>query len=207
MPQHQSYDQAHNQPQSATAATVSPLAEVLAASEAAGGRGTAGQLYLGPARVQEAGPGSLVIELPAGRRAAQLALPVAYEAQPGDTVLAIATEAGCYVIGVLAGTGKTSLKVDGDLAITAAGRLDLAAGRGIRLSSSRVAVVAEKIELAARQFLGRFAEAAQRVTGLFRQDLGSSRTRVAETSDLAAGRIRQRAREDVSIDGEQVRLG
>ena len=199
----------HHQPQSpsAAAATVSPLAEVLAASEAAGGRGTTGQLYLGPARVQEAGRGLLVVELPTGRRTAQLALPVAYDARPGDTVLAIATEAGCYVIGVLAGTGKTSLKVDGDLAITAAGRLDLAAGRGIRLSSSRVAVVAEKIELAARQFLGRFAEAAQRVTGMFRQDLGGSRTRVAETSELAAGRIRQRAREDVSIDGEQVRLG
>lgn len=149
----------------------------------------------------------MVVELPLGRRTAQLALPVVYEAQPGDMVLAIATEAGCYVIGVLAGTGKTSLKVDGDLAITAAGRLDLAAGKGIRLSSSLVAVVGEKIQLTARQFLGRFAEAAQRVTGLFRQDLGSSRTRVAETSDLAAGRIRQRARDDVSIDGEQVRLG
>ena len=81
------------------------------------------QPFLGPAEVVEVGsPTDVRVRLPDGAIAtARLALAFTYEPRPADVLLVIGNPDGHYVIGVLHGTGKTTMAVAGDVEVRVVG--------------------------------------------------------------------------------------
>ena len=118
--------------------------------------------YLGPARVARTAGPKVQLELPDEFAWAQTALTFPYQLAEGDVVLAIGRSGAWYVIGLLSGSGTTTLTVPGDLVLRApCGRIELTAADGIALKSRRVAVTADKLELLARTVIERFGRAAR----------------------------------------------
>ena len=112
--------------------------------------------YLGPARVIEVSPTQVTLALPDEEVLATLALASPYRPAEGDIVLAIGQEEKLYVIGVIAGTGKTVLAAPGDLEFRARGRISLVSAQEVDISSPRVGIRAGKLELLARSVMERF---------------------------------------------------
>lgn len=166
------------------------------------------QTRLTPARVLCTEDNRVQLELPDERAWAVVALAYPYEPVRGDTVLAIGQDGAWYVIGVLQGSGKTSMTVPGDLCIRAPfGAIELTAAQCVKIKSPAVQIVAGKLELLARSVVERFTHARRWVTETFEIRTGRLRTRVKGTFDLKADRILERADGDIKIDGRQVKLG
>jgi hypothetical protein len=166
------------------------------------------QTWLGPARVLRAAGNRVQIELPDEIAWASVAVACPYQAAVGDSVLAIGQRGSWYVIGVLEGTGKTIIKVPGDLAILApAGKIEIKSGREVRIKSPAVRIVAGKLEAMARSIFERFAQATRWVKETFQLRSGRYRARVEGTYDVQADRIVERAEDDVIIDGREIKLG
>src|SRR5262249_1680690 len=113
--------------------------------------------YIGPARVARAFGPKVQLELPDEFDWAQLALAFPYQPVEGGIVLAIGRSGAWYVIGVLSGSGLTTLTVPGDLALRApCGRIELTAADGVALKGRRVSLTAERLDVAARTVVERF---------------------------------------------------
>jgi hypothetical protein len=164
--------------------------------------------YLGPATVVRAAQGRVKLQLPDGCRWAQCALAFTYQPVAGDIVLAIGHSGLWYVIGLLTGTGPSNLTVPGDLEIRAPrGRISLTAATAVELRGHEVRVSANRLEVLAETVFERLSEVTRWVKGTFQLRVGRLRTRVDGTYDVGAGRIVERARRDVKIDGEKIHLG
>lgn len=164
--------------------------------------------YLGPARVIEATGPRLRLRIPEEEVTATLALAYPYLAAPGDLVLAVGHEGNWYVIGVLAGGGKTSFVAPGDLEFRAPnGKIELFSAKEVAIAGPRVTIRAGVLETLARRTVERFGEAFRWVQGLFRSRAGRVREEVEGKYALDAGRIDQRAEGDVKIDGSKIHLG
>lgn len=164
--------------------------------------------YLGPATVANAGAGRAKVELPDGRFAwAQVALAFPYQPVADDVVLAIGRDDDWYVIGVLKGTGPTTLTVPGDLTLAAPRGKVVVEGAAVELRSPDVKIAADRLETVAKTVLERFATATRWVKETFQLRVGRWRTRVDGTYTLQADRIREVAERDVKIDGERINLG
>lgn len=164
--------------------------------------------YLGSATVLHAAGGRIKLELPDEHVWAISALAFPYQPVLGDEVLAVGQPGKWYVIGVIKGTGPTTLTAPGDLALAAPrGRITMTAAQGIELRADEVRVAASKLELLAKSVFERFTDATRWVKGVFQFRAGRVRTRVDGTYDLAAERIVERAKKDVKIDGEKIDLG
>lgn len=164
--------------------------------------------YLGPARVARSAGPKIQLELPDEFAWAQMALAFPYQPVEGDIVLAIGRSGAWYVIGLLSGTGMTTLTVPGDLALRAPnGRIELTAADGVAMKSRRVTITADRLELLARAVVERFGRATRWVRDTFRINAGRLRSRVDGQYDLKAGRIREIADAGVKIDGTKIHLG
>jgi hypothetical protein len=164
--------------------------------------------YLGPARVHRVAGNRLQLEFPDELPWAILALAYPYQPAVGDTVLAAGQGQNWYVIGVLNGTGKTTLMVSGDFEVLAPrGRIRLVAGKGVQVKSPKVGITADKFELVARRAMEQFAEATRWIKEAFQIRAGRIRTQVEGDYRLKAKRINERADEDVKIDGNKIHLG
>ena len=161
---------------------------------------------LEPARIVARAGSKWQVALAERLALASLALAIPYEPEPGDLVLVIGTEE-LYVIGVLQGTGKTVLSVGGDLEVRASGRLRLVGGTDVQIASPRVEIRADRLEMAIGTVFERIIDCYRWVKGLSQVTAGRVRTVVQETATLHAARIVERAKKDVSIDGERIRLG
>jgi hypothetical protein len=165
-------------------------------------------IYCGPAIVLEADGRSLRLQLPGREAQAELALGYPYQPKPNDLVLALGPKDGdLYVVGVLQGSGLTALRVEGDLHVEATGRLKLSGRAGVEIDGARVAVKADRYELLARSVIERIGNAWRWAQGVITTSARRTRTVVEENATLAAGRIVEKAKKDVVIDGEQIRLG
>jgi hypothetical protein len=164
--------------------------------------------YLGPARVKQVAGALVALEFPDQVVWARTALAAPYEVAVGDVVLAVGQEEAWYVIGLLQGAGVTTLSVPGDLRIRAPhGTIELNAAKGIRLKSPSVQILTAKLAIVAKAVFERFASATRWIKGIFQLRAGRMRTRVKDAYDLAAGRILERADNEVIIDGEKIHLG
>jgi hypothetical protein len=176
--------------------------------------------YLGPARIVTPAtrPGFVQVALPDDDLLwARLALAVPYSPAEGDEVLVIFSDlADAYVIGVLRGTGTTTLRVPGDLALEAPhGSVRIRAGDGIQLTATR------SLEASARRATFRFARLnvlattlVERVgslftwvTGLIQSRSRRSRTIVEEGWLVRAGRGHVKTTDNIHIAGKTVHLG
>jgi hypothetical protein len=164
--------------------------------------------YLGPARVRATAGNRVQLEFPDELPWAMLALAYPYQPAVGDTVLAAGQGANWYVIGVLQGSGKTTLMVPGDLELLAPrGRIRLMAGKGVQVKSPEVKITADKLELVARRVMEHFTDAVRWVKDTWQVRAGRIRTQVEGDYHVTAKRINERAEEDVKIDGTKINLG
>lgn len=165
------------------------------------------QTRLSQARVLRAAGQRVLLEFDDEVVWGELALGYPYEPAVGDRVLAIGQDGSWYVIGVLQGTGKTTLTVPGDLTIRAGGEIEMNAVRGVRIKSPTVQIMARKLELLAQSVFERFTHATRWVKETFQIRTGRWRARVEGTYDVKAERIVERAEGDVKIDGREINLG
>jgi hypothetical protein len=167
-----------------------------------------GATHLGPARALAIENGRVLVALADAKAWATVALANGYAPVVGDVLLVIGLHDAFYVIGVIAGRGRTSLTACGDLEIRAPhGSIHLLARDGITLRGGVVQVVAKAFESAVDSLRQRCKEMFVQVAGTFRTRAGRAETAVDEVHRTTAKRIVQRAEQDVSIDGEKIHLG
>jgi hypothetical protein len=164
--------------------------------------------YLGPARVAEVADRRARLLLHDQEFWAVVALAFPYQVTVGDTVLVIGQDDGWYVIGVLRGSGKTTLTVPGDLELRAPhGAIELHAARRVCLRGPVVRLAAGRLELVARSAWERFTRAARWVQETFRVQADRVLTNAHSEYRLKAGSIKEKADGFVQIDGEKILLG
>src|SRR5262249_36990113 len=124
--------------------------------------------YLGPAFVREVEPLAVHVELPDGGAArATLAFALPYRPAGGDGALVLGKAEAYYAIGVLQGSGRTSLALHGDVELSAIdGRLRLSGDKGVELSGPEVDVQAGKLRMIADAFAATFTSVTQRVRSI-----------------------------------------
>ena len=165
-------------------------------------------VYLRPGKVVEVTQRRLKVDLMGNKMWANMAMPYRYDAEIGDIVLAIGQEECLYVIGVIQGQGKTTMQAVGDLELRAPkGRIDLVAAKGVNVRSPSFHVITKKLEFVAENVVECFNNLTSWIKDAFDLRAGSVHSTVESTYRLKAGQIRQKAREDVKIDGEKIHLG
>ena len=163
--------------------------------------------FLGPARALAVQDRRVLVALPLAKAWATLALQ-GYQPAEGDLLLVIGQEDAFFVIGVIAGRGRTTLHAHGDLELHAPhGRIDLLARDGIALRGGPVQIVAKAFEAVVDTLKQRCKDLFVTVADTFRTHSRRQETEVDETQRTTAGRIVQRAQQDVTIDGEKIHLG
>jgi hypothetical protein len=164
--------------------------------------------FLGPVPVCEVSGNRVQLEFPDEMPWAMLALAYPYQPAVGDTVLAAGQSDNWYVIGILQGTGKTTFAVAGDFEVLAPrGRITLVAGKGFQVKSPEVKITTAKLEMVARRVLERFTDVTRWVKGVWQIRADRIRSRVEGAYQMNAGRIIERADQDVRIDGQKIHLG
>ena len=163
---------------------------------------------LGPAEVLEGGAAVATVRLADGtEREARVALAFAYEPAVGDSVLVIADEEGCYVIGVLACTGKGVISFPGDLTVRAAGRLHLSGEEGVDIEGPHMAIRAGTLSVLARAVTERFESLRQHVVDLLSVQAGKSHTTVDGPTYTRAESATLLTKDKVTINGKAIHLG
>lgn len=164
--------------------------------------------FLGAAQVIRVEGTRLLLSMQDRQAWAASAIGYPYTFQVNDVVLAIGHQDDWYVIGVLQGSGKTSLQVPGDLQLIAPhGSIEMVAARGISMRSPSVRIVAQQLHLAAKRLRERFAQASLCVTEGWQIVAKRLSTRCQQSCRLQAGKIVQQAKGDVKIDGRKIHLG
>ncbi len=164
---------------------------------------------LGPAFVVSVGPGFLMVRLDDDREVrARLALAQPYEAREGDEVLVIGRGASHYVIGVLHGTGRSTLELPGDVHLRAVGgTLHLSGDEGVKLDAPKVSLRASQLELVAGAVVETFRSLRQRVSELVSVHAGEQHTVVDGAATTVARSASITTEKTVSINGKAVHLG
>lgn len=165
-------------------------------------------LYLGPAEVVRVLSPDIEISLSKGGLVqARPALGYAYEAQAGDTVLAIGHEEGYWIIGVIHGQGKSILHFPADVELHSAGTMRITADTGIELKSPELALTANKLRAIASEVVHTFGTLRQRIRDLMSTHAGQSHTLVEGTAHTQAKSASILTEQKVSINGKEVHLG
>jgi hypothetical protein len=164
--------------------------------------------YLGPARVTQVTERRVRLRLQDQELWATVALAFPYELALEDRVLVIGQDDQWYVIGLLEGRGTTKLIVPGDLELRAPrGAIRLSAGKRIEVAGPLVAIKAGRLRLMAHSVRERFARATRWVRETASVQAERLLTKVNGDYRLHAGRIKEKARGRVQIDGEKIDLG
>ena len=164
--------------------------------------------FLGPAQVLDTDGARVLVAMPDQKAWATPAMPYSYAAEPGDTLLVIGQEELFYVIGVIAGAGRTTLHAPRDLEIAAPhGRIAMQAKDGVEVRASTVRFIADKWDAVLGTVRQRCKELWTNVTGVARFRSKRRESRVEDTDRVRAGRIVSKAERDVQIDGEKIHLG
>ncbi|HEY1694698.1 MAG TPA: DUF3540 domain-containing protein [Polyangiaceae bacterium] len=139
---------------------------------------------------------------------AVFALSLPYAACRGDELLVIGEDGAHFVIGVLAGRGRTSLELQGDVAVRAVdGTLSLAGDRGLELRSPVVDVIAGDLRMTARAMVETFVTAFRRVSELLHVHAGQELSVVDEASHQQAKTTSIQCEDTVTIQGKEIHVG
>lgn len=176
--------------------------------------------YLGPATVVETEKNrdTVALRMPDGETCrARLALSLPYQAVDGDEVLAIRQDGDmAFVIGLLRGQGRATLRVAGDLSIEAPnGKINLSSANGIHLQDQKqimteaphVKITAGKLELIAEQVFQRAKNIYQWVSELLQTRSRRFRMMASSTFQLHAHRTYLQADSDMNVRGKKINLG
>lgn len=170
---------------------------------------SAAEVLVGPARVVEAGPSFVLVEAAgrAGALRADLAFSQPYQPAVGDLLVVIGSAEALYAVGVLRGSGRTTLAVEGDLDIAASGTVRIAGRQGVALHGEEVAIEAGKLAIAARSAVEVLGSMVQRVTGLFSQQARDVHVQADESVVTRGKNATILTEEDVVVNGKQLWLG
>jgi hypothetical protein len=165
--------------------------------------------YLGPGEVTAVGAAQLEVQLEDGESvSARLATVVPYQARVGDEVLVIGGERGHFVIGILSGSGRATLEVQGDLDLRAVGgTVRIAGDEGVRIEGPELDVEVGSLKMIAGAVVQRFASVAQRVADFLHVHAGSSQTFVDGASHSQAKSATILTEDKVTINGKAIHLG
>ena len=168
--------------------------------------------YLGPAEVTAVEPTAVIVELPGDGGArelrAELAFALPYAPVVGDLLLVIARGDGCYAFGVLRGSGKTSLSLQGDVDIAAVdGRLRLSGDRGVELRGPELDMYAGKLRMVADAVIQNISSVCQRVKSLLHVHAGETHTLVDGGTFAQSKSAAILTEEIVTINGKEVHVG
>ncbi len=165
--------------------------------------------YLGPGYVVTVEPHEVIVEIRGGARArAQMALSIPYAPAIGDVLLVIGKGDEHYVIGVLHGSGKTSLSFQGAVDVRATGGpLTLSSDQGVAIQGPEVEIHAGKLEVFAGAVVETLGSLYQRVRGALIVHAGTAHTVVEDTSFMTAKNASIVTEETMSINGDEIHLG
>jgi len=165
--------------------------------------------YLGPGYVVTVEPHEVTVEIRGGERArAQMALSIPYAPAIGDVLLVIGKGAEHYVIGVLHGSGKTSLSFQGAVDLRATGGpLTLSSDQGVAIQGPEVEIQTGKLEVFAGAVVERLGSLDQRVRDGLNIHAGTAHTVVEDTSFMTAKNASIVTEETMSINGNEIHLG
>ena len=166
--------------------------------------------YLGPARVTAVEGVEITVEIP-GRAGSILVAPafvLPYAPAVGDTLLVIGRGERHYAIGVLHGTGTTSLSLQGNVALHARdGALSLSGDHGVTIRGPELEVEVGKARVVADAVVQKLNSLYQRVSGLLSVRAIEAHTVVEKTSFTKAKNASILTEETVTVNGKQVLLG
>lgn len=165
--------------------------------------------YLGPATVTRADLAEVEANLTDGRSAlVRVALAYPYEPAVGDNVLVIGDEGGYYMIGVLQGSGRTRLELQGDVDVRATGGvLRLAGEKGVEIEGPEVSVRAGALRTIADSIVEACSSLRRRVTDLLSVHAGERHSIVDGASYEQSKSAAIVTEEKVTINGKQIYLG
>jgi len=152
---------------------------------------------------------TVTVALADGREvSATFALALPYAAREGDVLLLIGDAGEHFVIGVIAGQGKTSLELQGNVSLHAVGGLlDLSGDEGVQVRGPVVEVHADKLRTIARSVVETFSSLFQRVTEVLHVHAGQQVSIVDEGSYQQAKTTAIQTEETVTINGKEIHLG
>jgi hypothetical protein len=170
---------------------------------------TSGRPSLGPAEIVRVSPHEVEVRLKNGALArARLAIGYPYDPREGDVVLVIGDAEGCYVIGVLHGTGRSVLELPGDVDLRAVGGvLRLSGDKGVEVDAPDVSIRAGKLQVIAGAAVQRFASLCQRVADLLSVQAGQRHTVIEGSSHEQSKSATILTEEKVTINGKAIYLG
>jgi hypothetical protein len=165
--------------------------------------------YLGPARVVRHVGESHVVALESGTVVhATRALAFPYDPRVGDNLLVIGDARAFWIIGVLAGRGRTRLSGRGGVSLHAeSGRLKLVGDRGVKLAAHRLVMHTDHLRRLALTAMHTFGELRSQV----REGLKVEAAEIDELSQkrwlLQARRVVLKALLGARVKSTTVRLG
>jgi hypothetical protein len=162
------------------------------------------------ALVTGVGDGVVTVALADGREVqATFALALPYAACEGDVLLVIDPGSEeVFVIGVIAGTGKTSLELQGNVALRAVGgQLQLAGDEGVRVEGPSVEVRTDTLRTVARSIVETTRSLFQRVAEVLHVHAHNQVTIVDEGSYSQAKTTAIQSADTVTINGKEIHLG
>jgi hypothetical protein len=168
-----------------------------------------GSARLGRAVVTSVTGTDVTVALDDGREVgATFALALPYAPTEGDVVLVIGDGGETFVIGVIAGRGKTSLELQGDVSLRAVGgQLHLSGDEGVQLRGPIVEVHADKLRTVAKSVVETFSTLFQRVTDVLHVHSRQSVSIVDEGSYSQAKSTAIQTEDVVTINGKEIHLG
>ncbi|NUP09201.1 MAG: DUF3540 domain-containing protein [Polyangiaceae bacterium] len=164
--------------------------------------------WLRPAQVVATTADSVRVTTADGRIvSARLALALPYEPAIGDELLLLGDASSAYVVGVLRGSGQTRLALEGDVALSASGRLELRGGTGVAIDAPEVQVRATRVGILASRMTEIYDTVRTTVRELLSVRAAEQRTLVDGTSHLQAKNARVLSEAKVTINGKEIFLG
>lgn len=164
--------------------------------------------HLGPATVERVEGTRVLLNLNDVQAWAVSAVGYPYHFQVGDVVLAIGGRDDWYVIGILNGSGKTCIHVEGDLQLIAPqGSIEMIAAKGVSIKSPDITLIGSRVTLVAKQLSQRVQELTTHVKHCYEMIAARFTGRVEGSYRLHADKIVQQAEGDVKIDGRKIHLG
>ena len=165
-------------------------------------------LGLQPGIVRSVDKPHIVVEVQGQRLKAINAISHFYQPVVGDQLLVADSVTGVYLLGVIEGKGNVNLVSQGDMSLNAAkGTLYLEAGTAVSIRAPSLTQVADVFKLKATQAFHRFGQVDEMVEGAFRFAAGKLQSTIEGLYRLRAKEVNTRARGEVKIDGDQIKLG
>ncbi len=164
--------------------------------------------HLGPARVLSVTPDEVRVDISGAEVSAVMALAFPYRPAIGDLLLVIGKGNEHYVIGVIQGAGHSTFTFPGNVEIRAdRGELSLSAEKGVKVSSSEIALEATTVRVTAGALVQKLTSAYQRVRELLSVHAGEQEVVVDGSALTRAKSATVLTEENMTINGKQIHLG